>query len=312
MAAVAALPAMAAVPAHPGMLNYVEGQASINAQGVSSDSVGNASVKPGQTIQTRNGKAEILLTPGVFLRLNNDSAATLVSDSLTNTRVDVLRGQAMIEADDVHPENNLQVGDRGATARLEKNGLYRFDAERPLIAVYDGKALVQENDKSVEVKKGHALAVDTVPLKSKKFDEKTSEDDLYAWSKLRSEYLAEANASSAQTIVVDNGWYGPGWYWNPWFSAYTFMPGYGFMYSPFGWGFGSPWAYGGYYGPVYYGYPGVIRRGGVVGRRPVAPVHGFSGRTAPSFSARPFAANPSFSGGMGGFHGGAPGIGAHR
>jgi hypothetical protein len=298
-AAVASIPALAAVPAHPGMLNYIEGQASINGETLSVKSVGDSSVEPGQTIQTRDGKAEILLTPGVFLRLNNNSAATLVSGSLTNTRVELLHGQAMIEADDVHPENNLQVVDRGATAKIEKNGLYRFDVERPMIAVYDGKALVQENDKSVEVKKDHAVALDTTPLKSKKFDKNGSEDDLYAWSKLRSGYLAEANASSARTIVVNNGWYGPGWYWNPWFSAYTFMPGYGFVYSPFGWGFGYPWAYGGFYRPVYFGYPRYYRRAPVVvGQRGVGAIHGFS--RAPSVAPSP---------GVSGFHGGAMGTG---
>jgi hypothetical protein len=294
-AAVVSIPALAAIPAHPGMLNYIEGQASINGESLSAKSVGDASVEPGQTIQTRDGKAEILLTPGVFLRLNNNSAATLVSGNLTNTRVELLHGQAMIEADDLHPENNLQVVDRGATAKIEKNGLYRFDAERPLIAVYDGKALVQENDKSVEVKKDHAVAVDATPLKSKKFDKNGSEDDLYAWSKLRSGYLAEANASSARTIVVNNGWYGPGWYWNPWFSAYTFMPGYGFAYSPFGWGFGYPWAYGGFYRPVY------LRAPVVVGQRPVGAIHGFS--RAPSVAP---------SAGISGFHGGSMGIGGRR
>jgi hypothetical protein len=294
-AAVVSIPALAAIPAHPGMLNYIEGQASINGERLSAKSVGDASVEPGQTIQTRDGKAEILLTPGVFLRLNNNSAATLVSGNLTNTRVELLHGQAMIEADDLHPENNLQVVDRGATAKIEKNGLYRFDAERPMIAVYDGKALVQENDKSVEVKKDHAVALDATPLKSKKFDMNGSEDDLYAWSKLRSGYLAEANASSARTIVVNNGWYGPGWYWNPWFSAYTFMPGYGFAYSPFGWGFGYPWAYGGFYRPVY------LRAPVVVGQRSVGAIHGFS--RAPSVGP---------STGISGFHGGSMGIGGRR
>jgi hypothetical protein len=57
---------------------------------------------------------------------------------------------------------------------------------------------------------------------------------------------------------VANGWFGPawigtGWYWDPWFDCYTFLPTEGIFYSPFGWGFYSPfWAYhAGYYGGVY-------------------------------------------------------------
>jgi hypothetical protein len=116
-----------------------------------------------------------------------------------------------------------------------------------------------------------------------KFDKKTSEDELYKWSKVRSEYLAEANAASAPVYVAtDSGWYGPGWYWNPWYSAYTFIPGSGILYSPFGWGFASPWAfyspfYGGFYGPGYWRAPVIVGRRPVVGRGPAAGVGRGSG-----------------------------------
>ena len=52
---------------------------------------------------------------------------------------------------------------------------------------------------------------------------------------------AEADADTARLYVNGGpGWYGAGWYWDPWFSAYTFIPGAGIFYSPFGWGFYSP------------------------------------------------------------------------
>ena len=48
--------------------------------------------------------------------------------------------------------------------------------------------------------------------------------------------------SMAQTIVVNNpiGGTGPAEYWDPWFDSWGFMPGFGFGYSPFGFGFYSP------------------------------------------------------------------------
>ena len=92
--------------------------------------------------------------------------------------------------------------DRGADVRIEKKGIYAFDADRPEVAVYDGKAAVQVDDKKVEVGKGKELPLDPPALKPQKFD-RNQTDDLYAWSKLRSQYLAEANASSAQTVIVE-------------------------------------------------------------------------------------------------------------
>src|SRR5579884_1296613 len=69
--------------AMPGTLNYVEGQASIGDQTLNSQAVGNASLDNGQVLQTGNGKAEILLTPGVYLRVGNNSTVRMVSNSLT-------------------------------------------------------------------------------------------------------------------------------------------------------------------------------------------------------------------------------------
>src|SRR5579862_10039257 len=79
----------------PGTLNYVEGQASIGDQTLDSKAVGIADLQNGQVLETGNGKAEILLTPGVYLRLGDNSSARMISNSLTNTQVMVNSGEAM-------------------------------------------------------------------------------------------------------------------------------------------------------------------------------------------------------------------------
>src|SRR5256884_4670371 len=57
----------------PGTLNYVEGKVSIGEETLDSKSIGSAEVKPGQSLTTGSGKAEVLLTPGVFLRVGDNS-----------------------------------------------------------------------------------------------------------------------------------------------------------------------------------------------------------------------------------------------
>lgn len=68
LAAALSVPAWSAEQhsAMPGTLNYVEGQASIGAQTLDSKSVGATELQTGEVLGTENGKAEILLTPGVF------------------------------------------------------------------------------------------------------------------------------------------------------------------------------------------------------------------------------------------------------
>jgi len=274
--------------ARPGTVNYAEGIVSVNGQSIGSKQIGNTEVAPGQVLETQDGKAEMLLTPGVFLRLSDHSAVKMVSPSLTDTRVELLRGSAMVEAAQVEKENHLDVMDHGANTVIQKHGIYSFKADQPMVAVYDGEAQVQQDDRTTEVHKGKEVALSPAnpELKPQHFDMKASEqnDPLYAWSKLRSEYVAEANMSLAQTVVVGNPgwWYGTGWYWNPYFDSWAFMPGAGYLYSPFGWGFYSPAYWGSYYAPYYrYHYFGGRVPAFTRGTAPVVASPGF--RSAPAF-----------------------------
>jgi FecR protein len=244
----------------PGTLNYVEGQASIGAETLNSKSVGSAQLEPNQSLTTENGKVEILLTPGVFLRVGSNSSVKMVSPGLTNTDVALEKGHAMVEVAEIHPENDIRISAADATTTLLKTGLYDFDLRQSELRVFDGQASVLENDQHVTVKGGHELSLNANgKLKAQKFDKKKYEEgDLYRWSSLRSAYLAEANVNAAGLYAVNGwgpwgpGWWGAGWYWDPWFDAFTFVPGDGIFYSPFGWGFYSPWLV--YRAPLFYAY----------------------------------------------------------
>ncbi len=314
----AALIASAQSTARPGTVNYTEGQVTLDGAHLGAKAMGQTEVAPGHVLRTADGKAEMLLVPGAYLRLGPNSAVRMVSPSLTDTRVELLRGEALVEVDQIQRENHLDVIDHGAVTHLLKNGIYDFRADQPMVAVYDGKAFVKQDDHTAYLGKGKELALNqSSKLKVQKFDRKNT-DNLYAWSQLRSGYMAEANMSSAQMIFADGypgWWYGTGWYWNPWFDSWAFVPGDGFFYNPFGFGFYSP-AFWYYNAPLYYGPGGVwtrrpvggVRGGGMAGviGRPSAPAGrfgGFSGRTvAPSA--------PMMRGGMGG--GGARGFGGRR
>src|SRR6516165_8248945 len=69
----------------PGTLNYLEGQATIDGKLLNSTSMGSEVAGPGQILNTQaGGKVEMLLTPGVFLRLGENSEARMVSSGLAD------------------------------------------------------------------------------------------------------------------------------------------------------------------------------------------------------------------------------------
>jgi hypothetical protein len=202
--------------ARPGTLNYVEGQVTLGAKSLDASSIGTVELDPGQTLTTQNGKAELLLTPGVFARLGSSSAATMISSGLTATRMAVDQGEAFVEVTEIHPENDLRVLQDGISTELVKMGLYNFNANLHIVRVLDGEAVVDDGEKSVRVKGGHMVDLSAVPLKVQKFNkEETEAEDLYHWTSLRSAYLAEANADYAPTYSLGGfGWFGDGWYWD--------------------------------------------------------------------------------------------------
>lgn len=151
--------AWGSVPPQPGTVNYIEGQAAIGSQALTDKSVGSARLAAGQSLSTENGRAEILLTPGIFLRVGDHSSVQMISPGLADTIVTLEKGRAMVEVAEIRPENNVRLGENGSSTQLLKAGLYDFDADRGLIRVFDGKAEVQTAGHHTEVKSGHQLAL---------------------------------------------------------------------------------------------------------------------------------------------------------
>jgi hypothetical protein len=334
LATALAAPAWAQDAALPGSLNYVEGQAQIGNRTLDGNAIGSLDLKPGQSLSTDTGKAEILLTPGAFLRVGDGGMVQMVSESPANTAVAVTKGQSTVEVAAKYKHTVLTVDEDGTTTRLLKDGLYEFDADRGQVFVYKGEALVQEGGQTVKVKGGHELDLKQAgELKTSRFDKKAFESsELVQFSGYRSEYLAEANADAARGYFSNAGWHGPDWYWDSAFWTYTWIPGNEYDYDAFGWGFYSPawvyddpFCYAGFFGDFGIGTFGHDHRGhrrlpssfsggfargekGHVGAHPPAMASNFGthnpGATGSGFT---HAAFNHGGGGMGGFSSGAGG-----
>lgn len=281
-----AMPQAYTISAKPGVVNYIEGNAFLNGRQISTQNLKATFLNANDTISTDIGKAEVLLTPGVFLRLGENSQVRMVSPSLTDTQIELKAGEAMVEADDILKDSRVTVIDAGNTVTVERSGLYKFSAgNAPKVAVLEGKLNVYTGDRKTEVGKGHEFLLGQAH-KTEKFDAK-KEDDLYAWSNVRSQYNAassyqaakDVNASSYGGVWGDFGFGGfanPGWMWNSGFNSWAWLPGGGAYYSPFGYGF---------YGPGMVGYAPVI----------YAPLYGGGGGYYTGNQKRPVATNGAAS-----------------
>ena len=289
-----------AAPPRVGSINYVEGQALLNNEALSPSSAGSVALEGGQLLTTHTGKAEVLLTPGIFLRVADNSSVKMISPDLANTSIQLLQGRAMVEVLDIHKENNIRVNLDDVSAQLVNKGLYDFDADHHEVRVFKGTARLYAGTQNIKLTGNHELTLNTGKLTPHAVDSRPYEDDFFRWNALRSGYLSEAGVDAARTYIgVGPGWYGPhwygpGWYWDPWFGAWTFVPANGIFYSPFGWGFYSPIVV--YRSPFFYN--------GYWGHGP----HRFEDFHAPY--GHGFEPSGGFHGG--GFHGGSPSDGVRR
>ena len=282
----------------PGTVNYIQGAANLDGKALTNSHVGTEELSTGQELTTGAGKAEILLTPGIFLRVGSNSAVKMISPDLEKTQVELERGRVGVEVDQIFPENMVQIFDNGVTTQLIKTGYYEFDANPSEAKVFEGQAEVEVRNGKWEKVKGHhemALVTDEGHEKTYDFNSHPKDDGLYNWSRLRSEYLAEANNQIAGEYAGMPG-FNPGWYWDPSMWDYTYL-GLDPFYSPFGWGF-YPW--GGFYGG--YGFYGGGYGGGYYGRG-FQSGYGFHGNGGRGFTGSGHAL------GGGGFHGGGVGFG---
>src|SRR6185437_2322124 len=84
-------------PSHSGTVHYFEGDVSIDGAKLVSQAGRFSDLKEQSTLQTAQGRAEILLTPGVLLRVGENTSIKMLDSRLMSTRVELLAGTAMME-----------------------------------------------------------------------------------------------------------------------------------------------------------------------------------------------------------------------
>ena len=90
----------------------------------------------------------------MFLRLGENSAIRMLSTRLTDTRVEVLSGSAIVESNEIPKDNAIELVYKKDSIRLQKQGLYRLDTEPAHFQVYEGEAMVTDPSGQLTLKGG--------------------------------------------------------------------------------------------------------------------------------------------------------------
>jgi hypothetical protein len=99
--ALAAIPAVAqpVVSAKSGTIAYIEGNVFLDEQPVEVSVSHFPNIQEKSVVRTEEGRAEILLTPGVTLRLGEKGSLRMITNRLIDTRLELTGGSAVVVAD---------------------------------------------------------------------------------------------------------------------------------------------------------------------------------------------------------------------
>ncbi len=240
------------ISAEAGGVNYLQGRVAISRKnGRSGLLLKGDQVKIGDKVSTEaDGKTEILLNPGSYLRVGGNSSFEFLDTSLENLQINLTRGSAIFEV--ITTEDfTFAVNTPKATFNVVKSGVYRVDVMEDgtgKIEVWKGKAQIGENE-DAEVKKGRTATVGGNNVAVAKFD-RDERDDLEEWSRSRAKELTKVNdrleRNNLRSSLISgfnmNRWslydsFGL-WVYDTSFGGYCFLPfGYGWS-SPYGFGYG--------------------------------------------------------------------------
>jgi hypothetical protein len=161
-------------------------------------------MKNGQRLRIANGRVELLLGSGVYLRMLGPSAIRMLETRLADTRVLVEDGSALIEVAEMNKDAKLRVICGESSTELKRDGSYRFDAPAEAMAgklrIFSGEATVVRDGVAVKGRTG--LAVDLAAgLQLSKFDLRDG-DALQAWAARRSQRRIDNERRQAEARAM--------------------------------------------------------------------------------------------------------------
>ena len=258
---VSAASSLYVISAKAGAVNYVEGKVSVARQeGKSGYLLKGDELEIGDVVSTgADGRAEILLNPGSFVRLAENSVFEFASTALEDLQLNLKGGSAMLE---VITDNEFTFAVNTPKAKLfiVKSGVYRVDVLSDgtgKIEVWKGGA----NANGTEIKSGRQATVSGNQTAVVKFD-RDDKDALEVWSKSRAKELSKINARLQNNYLrtsLMSSYYQTRWSLYDSYGLWVYSRYHGsYCFLPFGYGWSSPY---GYYYPRdiwYYNLPPVI------------------------------------------------------
>ena len=193
------------ISAHSGLIQHFEGAVFLDERPLLEKAGKFEQMNDGSVLRTGEGRVEISLTPGVFLRLGDHSGIHMVSNHLADTRLRFLYGSAIVDVSSDPIKDTAPALRTPVTVLVDdyqvsiaKEGRYRLNHGPAELKVDRGEARVQIDGHSTAVGAGYALPMEKHQLVATRFTPGNG-DGLDNWNKARNDSITEDNLEAAHT-----------------------------------------------------------------------------------------------------------------
>jgi hypothetical protein len=250
------------ISAKAGGVNAVAGRVMVARVGQAPQLLSNQDdLNSGDVVTTgADSQAEVLLNPGSYLRVAENTEFVMADNSLDNLLVKLVKGSVIVEATGMDGlELRINIATDRERLAIVRPGIYRINVQPGTteLLVRKGRVALGSDPRDI-VKGGKRLTfAGGSPLTAKL--NKQDKDEFDNWSKVRGETLARANERlSARTLngylsSIDFGWPSMGfgrwgvWTWSPFLGCRTFLPFYYGWMTPYGRYYGLYYTMGDFY-----------------------------------------------------------------
>ncbi len=187
------LSAQQVVSAKAGLVYHIEGDVFLEGKEIKLFVGKYPQLQNGQILRTKQGRAELILGPNIFLRLGENGSLRMEQNLIVDTQLALERGFALIEIVETIKGNRARIRVSNGVMDVSKAGLYRVDANSSEAKVYGGEAMVECSGKKSKVKSGRMVHLDG-SSKPSGFDV-TMADSFHQWAAKRSFDLFVAASS---------------------------------------------------------------------------------------------------------------------
>jgi hypothetical protein len=112
------------ISTHSGLVDYFEGDVYPHGSIIPAIKGRYLEIRENGLLTTNIGQVEVLLNPDVFLWLGPDAAIRMERNTLNDTRVELVQGSAVIQADQLSPENAVTLLRGSSQIRVSAQSLY--------------------------------------------------------------------------------------------------------------------------------------------------------------------------------------------